>query len=37
MEKRNIAIALPVTGEEEWQAIKEPRITESSRATIFVL
>ncbi len=24
MEKRNIAIALPVTGEEEWQAIKEP-------------
>lgn len=24
MEKRNIAIALPVTGEEEWQAVKEP-------------
>lgn len=23
MEKRNIAIALPVTGEEEWQAIRE--------------
>lgn len=23
MEKRNIAIALPVTGEEEWQAIKD--------------
>jgi len=22
--KRNIAIALPVTGEEEWQAVKEP-------------
>ncbi len=24
MEKRNIAIALPVTGEEEWQAVKDP-------------
>ncbi len=24
MKKRNIAIALPVTGEEEWQAVKEP-------------
>jgi dTDP-4-amino-4,6-dideoxygalactose transaminase len=24
MEKRNIAIALPVTGEEEWQATKDP-------------
>jgi len=24
MEKRNIAIALPVTGEEEWLAVKEP-------------
>ena len=23
-EKRNIAISLPVTGEEEWQAVKEP-------------
>jgi perosamine synthetase len=24
MEKRNIPISLPVTGEEEWQAVKEP-------------
>lgn len=24
MEKRNIAISLPVTGEEEWQAVREP-------------
>jgi len=24
MEKRNIAIALPVTGDEEWQAVREP-------------
>ena len=24
MEKRNIPIALPVTGEEEWQAVREP-------------
>jgi dTDP-4-amino-4,6-dideoxygalactose transaminase len=24
MQKRNIAIALPMTGEEEWQAVKEP-------------
>lgn len=24
MKKRNIAIALPVTGEEEWQAVKDP-------------
>ena len=22
--KRNIPIALPVTGEEEWEAVKEP-------------
>ena len=27
MEKRNIPISLPVTGEEEWQAIKEPITT----------
>lgn len=27
MEKRNIPIALPVTGEEEWQALKEPLTT----------
>jgi dTDP-4-amino-4,6-dideoxygalactose transaminase len=24
MKKRNIPISLPVTGEEEWQAVKEP-------------
>ena len=24
MQKRNIPISLPVTGEEEWQAIREP-------------
>src|SRR5687768_12964103 len=24
MEKRNIPISLPVTGEEEWQAVREP-------------
>lgn len=27
MEKRNIPISLPVTGEEEWQAVKEPLMT----------
>lgn len=27
MNKRNIQISLPVTGEEEWQAIKEPLMT----------
>lgn len=27
MEKRNIPISLPVTGEEEWHAIKEPLMT----------
>lgn len=27
MEKRNIPISLPVTGEEEWQALKEPLTT----------
>ncbi len=26
-EKRNIPISLPVTGEEEWQAVKEPLMT----------
>ena len=24
MEKRNIAISLPATGEDEWQAVREP-------------
>lgn len=27
IEKRNIPISLPVTGEEEWQAVKEPLMT----------
>ncbi|MBO3699767.1 DegT/DnrJ/EryC1/StrS family aminotransferase [Fabibacter sp. E12] len=27
MKKRNIAISLPVTGEEEWEAVKEPLMT----------
>ena len=27
IEKRNIPISLPVTGEEEWQALKEPLTT----------
>jgi len=27
MEKRNIPISLPVTGDEEWQALKEPLTT----------
>ncbi|MFT7157309.1 MAG: perosamine synthetase [Parvicella sp.] len=27
IEKRNIPISLPVTGEEEWQALKEPLMT----------
>ena len=27
VEKRNIPISLPVTGEEEWQAVKEPLMT----------
>ncbi len=27
MEKRNIPISLPMTGEEEWQATKEPIMT----------